>query len=297
MCTKRETVEELVEKKTATCESSELTNLLCDSNSKDESKGLLGTSASHANVSSLEEKSGVKKSYNPLKGARSLCLVSPDVCMLCNRRLDKSNFRALELEQFLGWVHCADCAQDGRLKEEVLYALEHQNLVPCGFLANSTRFKRPSAYETMSEFDHEAKKRVEKKTEDTKKSGVVYLHFFRLSKGNTNRHVQTGYLDAEFSFSSFLLKVLKHDKKKKLVLSLDYFDNGTKAERGGVVTLANLFYHNPELYEELTNTKNLLGTHSSVTVSYNEVPKTVRDLVEEAHLEALSCNNSSHFKY
>jgi hypothetical protein len=123
-------------------------------------------------------------------------------------------------------------------------------------------------------------------TEDDTKD-CMYFHFYE----NTYGHVQTGFPPLVFlakgiritNFSLF---------NSKLSIKLRYVEFNTGVVKDDCVSLANIFYHNKNLYNELISTPDVTGnTIPGVQVSYDEMPQNVRQLVEEAYLEAKNCTD------
>lgn len=216
-------------------------------------------------------------------GARVLICVRPN-CTICDKPVVEQ-YSELTLEFNYGWRYCDDCKNNGKLKRAVLYEMELNKLLPCNFLMSS-KFKRPSFYETMITYDTETEKYIEEKTIDSENQYSAYFHFFSDSQELSGKNIQTVEMGKTI-INPFLLKTTKDGSAMAIVA---HFIDNTKNSNCKAVRLSNLFYHNKGLYEDIISASDILmDKESNVIISYNEIPKIVRDLVERARVEAETC--------
>jgi hypothetical protein len=250
-----------------------------------------------------------KRAYKDLAGARYLVMAQTTVCMLCGVKTNEDDINFLSLGHIYGWYYCNDCRDEGRLKEDVMYYMENESSLPCTWLpfvdVKKKLFTKKSYYPTMLDNDSSKKKYIPtedisepkqvsflyffKRTVKYEENGVRYLHFFRKSKAGTVRPIHTGELHTNLNKCAF-----RPIDDKTLAICLQFKDTITGEQLERDVTLANLFYHNPGLYEEIITTKNIF-CGSDIVVSYSEVPEKVKKLVDEAYERAKTCKDPSEF--
>jgi hypothetical protein len=215
-----------------------------------------------------------KRIYKPLAGSRRLIMVNRDQCMLCDYF---GKCYEINLSPHEGWIYCDACKKEGRLREDILYYMNNKTVLPCYWLTIiKEKFKNWSYYE--------------KSIKEYKNKNIRYLHFFRKSREKSKRPIHTAMIARGFNPLVFSIN------NGKLSIYLLFDDTETNETSTGLISLANLMYHNPGLYEEITTTNNIFDS-DTVMISYDELPEKIRLLVEDAYKESLFCKGSEEFDF
>lgn len=199
-----------------------------------------------------------------------------NVCTLCGIKNNKC--KELNFGRLVGWIYCDNCKKDGTLKKAIFHFMKTELSMPYSWLILvNNKFLQPDYYSKEKELN---------------KYPMRYLHFFRKSREHTDKPIHT----ARIFFAKDSLTFRYDTDSKKLMVMSDFSDTKTQEPTMRDVTLANLMYHNPGLYDEIISTKNILPK-TDIIIPYSEVPSEVKQLIEDTHLEALKAKSSSDFNY
>lgn len=199
---------------------------------------------------------------------QSLCMKRLDVCMLCDQKYELDTMQEVHLEFNYGLIYCKKCYDAKKVHGVIYDFFSNIRALPFSWIFKSEKFKNPDG-------------------KDNK--GGKYLSFFRYSQRDTSKPIQTwqilpGECMARFNkmTNQFSIMLRQYNTAESL----------TFIERG--VTLSNLFAHNPGLYDELINCKNLLN-HDKIMFTYYDLPANVRLQIEQDH--KLSQQKDTVYKY
>lgn len=206
-------------------------------------------------------------------------MINTHQCLICGQ-IKSTPCYLLSLSRLNGWVYCTDCLNTGKLKQYVLAYIEKQKVVPCVWLFSTDKFQQSSYY-------------CQEKNEGSYNL-TRYLHFFRKSKKNSSKPVHTGIISP---YSDDYVAILP--AKDTLGISVTFRDTelGDSGETlGRVVSLENIFYHNPGFYECLKEQENLLSV-DYVKVSYAELSEALRDEIHRAYIRAMAAKEAAVFDF
>lgn len=217
-----------------------------------------------------------------------LIMINCTQCMICDKMSDQISM--IHLSVYYGWVVCENCVQQGYVREEIITALDKHQKIPINFLFDE-KFRGKWLFR-INDIDY------------------IFLKFWRRSQQSVyvsmisrNDECYTNMLnsnsDQDGSLSRddiigihFVDSVLSTDPKdaKSITLSQEIIEKliSTKIiqenqSRG--VSLQNLFFYNPGLYEDMIGGENILRAHISIDMSDPELHQ-LREIIESTNRKA-----------
>lgn len=181
-----------------------------------------------------------------------------DICMLCNAQCDTTRYSMGEY--LTGWLFCNTCRTNGLLARTVHRHMIDKKIIPCDWMfstaGRSTQLVRTRVLKFIGDTSSNHP------TKDTKKEII---------NGSIN---DIGYyvLIMSKTYNQLYVKVDTEDAKKE---PMQY-----------PVSLANLFAHNPGLYEEMIMCKNFTG-HDGIAVGYDDMTDEIKLEIKKSYDHAV----------
>lgn len=188
-----------------------------------------------------------------------LVMICVTECMICNKR-QTEDCEQLCVGYRWGWLYCKDCLASGRLRNTVLGWINKEQTLPCTWIGESKTFSTPS-------------------DPNSKEASARYLKFFRYSQRDTDTPVYEGRT-YPYDEDGTKIRMVKGAIDGPGI-TLAFRDNsGNQMER--LVSLENIFAHNPAFYTELTTCTDLLN-RDDVKIGYSDISQSVRDIIERSY--------------
>lgn len=207
------------------------------------------------------------------------CLIQIDekICMLCEKKFETS-CDEVTIGDIYGWKYCSDCLKNGDLRRTVLKYIETSNSIPCYWIYNNeTAFNQSSYYD---------------ETKDANSTdGMRYIHFLDCSGTDVDKVTRTSECLLGDNNNLSIIVNTRENKDADAdiaIMRLNYYDSIEDSYSKQTVSLANVFYHNPEFYKLLVGSSNLLN-NVAVVIDYSDIPQRLKDAVEAAKLKADRC--------
>lgn len=210
------------------------------------------------------------------------CFLKTGKCMLCNKKYETKCNEIIIGDDF-GWIYCGECEKTKEINKSIICYLHESASYPCYWLSElKEKLKIKSYYPELIKdikddpfYNHEG----------------GYIHFFNQSQMHTKYPVQTGRICLE---GLHVMQFSGDDEKFGFGVYVTFLNAASKSSSKRFVSLANLFYHTPGLYEEITSCENLFAS-DKVFISHKDTPIEVRKLIDEAYNTAKACKNSREF--
>jgi len=203
------------------------------------------------------------KYHEPIR----LVFIQINRCYICNK-LPVDDINCLNLGRLYGWLYCNDCTNDVKLS--ALHFINNNN-IPLNWLFSSDKFNNPG--------DSYSKK----------------LHFFRYSKKDTPYEIQDAiirYLDMdEYDYGCYMIQKFESMPDNKYGVHLCFDDMQRNEKQARIVSLANIFAHTKNLYEELVNCKNIFDD-TKIVIGFDELSLELKYGIHDAY--KLSCTKDKH---
>ena len=181
----------------------------------------------------------------PIGDIHSFVMKCHNKCMIC----DNIDYKCTEitLKYLSGWIICSTCVENNNAKNEILTFLNRNNYVPLLFLT-----KRLSSDDC----------------------GKVAIKFYRASQ----KSVINGWIKM---FVSEDMLVISEKGINSFSIPVNFI---AKDEQIGyrLVSLENILFHNPNFYEEMITSDNLLG-NSPIKIVWNDLPETIRNKITKIY--------------
>jgi hypothetical protein len=177
-----------------------------------------------------------------------LVMIKANECMLCKKNYEYI-LCTFEITYREGWVYCSECLQNNTLKNKVMEYIEYHKIIPFGWIHNI----------------------------DAKVSDEKVLNFYRYSRRNTNPIHK-----AIFNYETRLNGTNMYYIENSLRMNVNFKDNATDVVYTRTISLQNLFKHNINLYNDLTNCDNLFA--SILKISYDELPLAIKNCIEDTYV-------------
>jgi hypothetical protein len=189
--------------------------------------------------------------YHPIS---RLVMRRYDECMLCNLRSDTTITRYSMDEYLTGWLFCNTCKTNGLITRTVRQHMVDKKTIPCNWILS----KKP--------------------TRILKFIGNPSLD--RGSIGDQKIEINDASID---DIGFYVLKMSK--TYNQLYVKLD-----TKDEKNiniqYPISLANLFAHNPGLYEEMLLCKNYTGV-DGIVIGYDDMTDEIKSEIKKSYDHAI----------
>lgn len=242
------------------------------------------TLKSHANHHLTTGESNSKPEL--LKYARRLVFIRADYCMICDKRCiyneNRDNLQMVTLSDRLGWIVCDNCVENGWAKEEVVGAIERDKKVPISFLYDE-KYRNKWIFE-IGGVDYLVLKFWRKSQQG------IYLSFVPFR--DHARHTLTANDPSGVPYDNILnvefidLEIgTDPTEARNLVITPEFiaekyqnFNSELKYTRS--VSLSNLFYYNPGLYEDFVETPSLFRDYIHLKVRVTDLTTDVQQLLE-----------------
>ena len=221
-----------------------------------------------------------------LKCARRLVFIRADYCMICDKRCvyneNRDNLQMVALADRLGWIVCDNCVENGWAKEEVVGAIEQDKKVPTSFLYNEKyrnkwifeiggvdylvlKFWRKSQQGIYLSFvpfrDHARHTLMASDPSGVPYDNILNVQFVDLKIGTNPTETQSLAITPEFIAEKY-----------------QNFKSELKYTRS--VSLSNLFYYNPGLFEDFVETSSLFRDYIHLKVRVADLTPDVQQLLE-----------------
>ena len=180
-------------------------------------------------------------------------------CSLCGAHGETTGFEFAGFNN--GWNFCEKCKTYGILQWTVNRYLAEEKLIPVDWLL----FQKPTNL-------------LEDKALLTKESVPRIIRFWHKSAGQPKVTREGSDLVKELTLKYDLAYVFRISKTTGLIYVKLEFD-----ELYHPVSLANLFAHNPGLYEEMISCKNYFDNEFKLVFGYDELSDTLKTEIKKMH--------------
>ena len=226
-----------------------------DSNDSKDSESL-ESSENKENIKSIKETDTVH--YRPVSG---LVLQRFDTCMLCNALCGEVTRYSMG-NYLTGWLFCYTCKTNGLLARTVHRHMVENKIIPCDWIVRSTRFR--------------------KQNDDTyEKEHIRVLKFIgNLSFDPMDDCAGKKIFESQISdLGYYIFRMSKTQNQLYVKVSVE---NEKKEQIQYPVSLANLFAHNPGLYEEMLMCKNFTGV-DSIIIGYDDMSDEIKLEIKKSY--------------
>jgi hypothetical protein len=197
-------------------------------------------------------------------------------CYICQKPADRNNF--VKFFAFRGLLHCDDETCISTTKKILIDYIERQNQIPTWWFLELTC---QPLIDCLRSPDEEQKEYQD----------YNLISFYRDSK----KTVWKGYCSPDALWIYF--KEID-DIGITLVFdsyNADFINTTKKVQR--CVSLSNILYHNNDFFEYFSNPKTNLVGSSKITITYDELPSNVLELIHHSKRIAkkVKCSQTFHF--
>jgi hypothetical protein len=230
---------------------------------------------------------------------RRLTFISASTCMVCDKNYcgdGDPEVHMVTIAALSGWLLCDRCIEKGWAAEEVITALNKKQYLMLDFLFDE-RFRGKWLFR-LGSTDYVMLKFWRRSQQATFVTAFTYGDLQGHTKplpDNTGARVDN-IIDIEF-----IDKPLSTDPEeaKSIVLTRELVDElfaddigKNKFSRG--VSLRNLFYYNPGLYEDLMETSNLFGDSSPLMIRLSDMSGDMIQMVESQKRDSDESDGKFH---
>ena len=202
---------------------------------------------------------------------KRLVMIRITQCMICH------TIQPIHCNQVLigfrwGWLYCNDCLVSGKLRTIVLGWINITKTIPCTWLIGSQIYHSSDNKNTPP---------------------CIYLKFFRYSRRDTSEPVYEGRLYPCDTDGTTIRHIT--DPCECYSMSLSFNDPGSKQDLERLVSIANIFAHNPDFYQSLINSQNLLH-HPELKIAYSDISQEFRDGIDRCY-QTSQVSNPKEFQF
>lgn len=167
----------------------------------------------------------------------ALSATKSNTCTIC-KKIDL-HCKRIAINSFYGCYFCYECQHSGALKQAILNDIETQDKIPCMWM-------------------------ISKK-----------FTFFRASAKQMQTDAELFY--GSTPFDMLIAKSPCDDLKTDYTIMMQFgepSEKGHRAKRG--VSFGNLIRNDPDFYDGLITCPNIFGSNPDISISFAELPKSIR---------------------
>lgn len=245
----------------------------------------------NVNVKVVHFKDSVKPQIRG-KGIRQV-MIDVRLCDLCEKKYAESEIQRILIRHNFGWKFCQNCIDQGWAKEEILMYLDKGSCIPLAFLLNNRYlgkfcFKNDSTREVVLKFW--------RRSQDAVQTTVMSPYGF----DNITDKVADGDNAIMIGFRDYNLTT-DPVEAKNMTITQELIDNTivpgdrSKERQQRGVSLKNLFYYNPDIYDALLDEPSLLGGWCPVKIVYSDLSDKLQQIISDHRNMAISLQSDGRF--